>query len=148
MLVATCFSTAFVSPMKPHTEGRNVPVVMLGRRQLTTGGALFALGAFAGEAKAGLGEPRKADQAAIGVSSVAIPAQSSSNALPANKGPLGSPDWDSSPPPAALPDLLLTPPHTPCRDRYFRLDGVGQVRVAAVLLGKVSGRQLAVTARE
>ena len=94
MLALALSPSAFVAPLKPHTEGRAAaPVCMLGRRQFATGGALFALGAFADAANAGLGEPRAADQSKIGVSTVEIPKIGKTNGMPALKGPVDTSGW-------------------------------------------------------
>ena len=86
-MLALAFGTpAFVAPtcFAARVEGRTASVdCMLGRREIASSAALFALGVFTGKASAMGG-----DQSKIGVSRVNLPGKSSTNGEPARSGPL------------------------------------------------------------
>mmetsp|Transcript_18655 Transcript_18655/g.37960 ORF Transcript_18655/g.37960 Transcript_18655/m.37960 type:complete len:190 (+) Transcript_18655:44-613(+) len=101
MFVVALAGDAFVAPtgLAARVEGRTADVsCMMGRRQIATSAALLAFGACTGpvhassiaeqRAQFGVELPRKADQSKIGVSTVPLPAQSSTNAEKARSGPL------------------------------------------------------------
>ena len=91
MIALGALSTAFVAPtgFAARVEGRTVGVdCLLGRRQIATSAALFALGVGAGKANAMGG-----DQSKIGVSRVAIPTKGQAQAEPAKNGPLDTSGW-------------------------------------------------------